>query len=47
MVSKETLSKDTAAFSRCIDFLVHMIEKYGYEVQEEINKKEIINMQEP
>ena len=37
MIDKEKISKE-AAFNRCIVFMVQMIEKYGYEVQEEIKK---------
>ncbi len=40
MAKKEIVSQE-AAFTRCVDFLVQMIEKYGAEVQIEIENENI------
>lgn len=39
VADNEKLEQD-AAFNRCVDFLVHMIEKYGHEVLAEIESSE-------
>ncbi len=38
MAKKEIVSQE-AAFTRCVDFLVQMIEKYGAEVLAEIENE--------
>lgn len=39
VADNEKLSQE-AAFNRCVDFLVQMIEKYGHEVLAEIESSE-------
>ena len=36
------MTEQDAAFERCVDFLVRMMNKYGKEVLEDMEKKEIL-----